>query len=92
METLLVEAEVDELPGTLREGAGGGDSGVNSGMLGVKVTDDAEVPFGEHTVFDGPNTIDAPLIIGDGLGELALDGRAGVEAVDDFLGEGLISI
>ena len=48
--------------------------------------------FGEHAVFDGPDAIDAPLIIGDGLGELTLDGRAGAEAVDDFLSEGLISI
>ncbi|MDP8983269.1 MAG: hypothetical protein M3O35_22060 [Acidobacteriota bacterium] len=61
-------------------------------MLGVKVTERAEVPFGEHAVFDGPDAIDAPLIVGDGLGELALHRGAGVEAVDQVLGEGLISI
>jgi hypothetical protein len=43
-----------------------------------------EVAHAEHAIFDGADAIDAPLIIGDGLGELALDGRLRVEAVDDF--------
>jgi hypothetical protein len=39
----------------------------------------------EHAVFDGPDAVDTPLIVGDGLSELALDGCLRVEAVYDLL-------
>ena len=42
---------------------------------------------GEHAVLDGTDSVDAPLIVGDALGELALDGSLRVEAVGNFFGE-----
>jgi len=45
------------------------------------------VTHGEHAVFDGADPVDAPLIVGDRLRELALDRGLRVEAVDDFFGE-----
>jgi hypothetical protein len=39
----------------------------------------------EHAVFDGPDAVDTPLIVGNRLCELALDRRLRVEAVYDFL-------
>jgi hypothetical protein len=44
-------------------------------------------PHAEHAVFDGPDAVD-----GDRLGEVALDRRLRVEAVDDFPGEGLVGV
>ena len=60
-------------------------------MIGVEVSRAFGMPGGQHAVFDGTDAIDAPLIVGDGLGELALDGRLRVEAVDDLLREGAVS-
>ena len=66
------------------ESAGGGERGVNVGMLGVEVAGVFEVRIGEHSVLNGADAVDAPLIVGHGLRELALHGGLGVEAVDDF--------
>ena len=57
---------------------------MNIGVLRVEVAGSFEMRLGEHAVFDGTNPVDAPLIVGDRLRELALDGGLRVEAVDDF--------
>jgi len=71
MQALFVEAEVDEVLGVLPEGAGGGEDGMNVGVLGVELAGAFEMRIGEHAVFDGSDAIDAPLIVGNGLRELA---------------------
>jgi hypothetical protein len=80
----FVEAEIGEFFRAGTEGSGGGERGMNIGMLGVEVACVFKMRVGEHAVFDGANAVDAPLIVGDGLGELALEGRLRAEAVDDF--------
>jgi len=85
VQALFVETEVDEVLGALPKGAGGGEHGMNIGVLGVGVAGAFEVRLGKHAFFDGANAIDAPLIVCHGLRELALDRGFRVEAVDDFL-------
>ena len=46
----------------------------------------------EHAVFNGTDAVDAPLIVCDRLSELALDRGLRVKAVDDFFGEGVVSV
>src|ERR1035438_1459405 len=58
----------------------------------IEVAGGFEMAHTEHAVFDGPYTIDAPLIVGDGLGKLALDRGLRVEAIDDFFGECLVGV
>src|SRR6267378_202379 len=53
MQTLFVDAQVDEVLGVGLEGSGGGEGGVDIGMLRVEVAGSFEVRFGEHAVFDG---------------------------------------
>ena len=62
------------------------------GGWAIEITRGFEVAHAEHAVFDGPYPIDAPLIVGDRLGELALDRRLCVEAVHDFFGELSVSV
>jgi hypothetical protein len=57
-------------------------------MAGIEVARGFKMAPAEDTVFDGPYALDAPLIVGDRLGELALDWGLRVEAVHDFFGEG----
>jgi hypothetical protein len=85
MEALFIEAEVDESLGVGLEGTGGQEDRVNVRVPGVEVAGVFEVPLGEHSVLNGADAVDAPLIVGDGLRELALDWSSGGEAVDDFL-------
>jgi hypothetical protein len=59
------------------------------GVVSVETAGRFEMAHAEHAVFDGPYTVDAPLIVGDGLGELALDRRLRFEAIDDLFGERL---
>ena len=58
----------------------------------VEIACGFEVAHAEHAVFDGTDTVDAPLIVGDGLGELSFDRGLRVEAVYDFFGEGLVGV
>ena len=51
-----------------------------------------EMAHAEHAVLDGADAIDAPLIVGDGLGELALDRSLRVEAVHELFGECVVSV
>jgi len=62
------------------------------GSGAVEIAGGFEVAHAEHAVFDGPDTVDAPLIVGHGLGELAFDRGLRVEAVDDFFGERLVGV
>ncbi|MDP8981088.1 MAG: hypothetical protein M3O35_10905 [Acidobacteriota bacterium] len=64
---------------------------MNLRALGVELAGVFGVRLSEHAVLDGADAVDAPLIVGDGLGELPLDGSSGREAVDEFLGERSIS-
>jgi hypothetical protein len=45
------------------------------GAGAVEVSGGFEVAHAEHAVFYRSDTVDAPLIVGDGLGELALDAQ-----------------
>ncbi len=62
------------------------------GAGAIEIAGGFEMSQAEHAVFDGTDSVDAPLIVGDGLGELALDRGLRVEAVDDFFGEGLVGV
>jgi len=62
------------------------------GVVGVEVACGFKMTHAEHAVFDGTDPIDAPSIVGYGLGELALDGSLRVEAVDDLFGECFVGI
>ena len=42
----------------------------------------------EHSVFEGFDAVDAPLVVSRGLGELSFDRGCRVEAVGIFFGEG----
>jgi hypothetical protein len=84
VQTLFIDAEIDEGFRVVAEGPGGGESGVNLGMAEIDVARGFEMAHAEHAVFDGPNAVDAPLIVGDRLGELALDRGLRVEAGHDF--------
>src|ERR1700679_261604 len=65
---------------------------MNQGAGTVEISGGFPVPPAEDAVFDRPNPVDAPLIVDDGLGELALEWVLGVEAVDHFFGEGLVGV
>jgi hypothetical protein len=62
------------------------------GGWAIEITRRFEVAHAEHAVFDGPYTVDAPLIVGYRLGELTLDWGLGVEAVDHFFAEGMVGV
>jgi len=83
-QALFVDAEVDEGFRVVTEGAGGRHGGMDFGAGAVEIPGGFEVAHTEHAVFDGPYTINAPLIVRDSLGELALDRHLCVEAVHDF--------
>jgi hypothetical protein len=65
---------------------------VDFGVIGVDVASIFEMTDAEHAVFDGRDAVNAPLIVGDGLSELALDRRLRVQAVDDFFGECIVGV
>jgi hypothetical protein len=90
LEALLVEGEVDEGVGVFAEFARGGEGGVDFGMVDVDVAGFFEVAEGEHAVFDGADSVQAPLGIDESLGELAFDGSFGFEAGEEFCPEGLV--
>ena len=70
---------------------GDGNGDIQLGVAGsVGIGDAAEFAQGEHAVFDGVDAVEAPLLVGDGLGEFALEGSLGVEGADEVLGEGLV--
>jgi hypothetical protein len=80
-QALFVNAEVHERFRVVTEGLGGGESGVGFGMAGIEVARGFKIAHAEHAVFNRSDAVDAPLIVGDRLGELALDRRLRVEAV-----------
>ena len=77
------------------EDLGGGYSCVDFGigdvdacgaeMHGVGIAGEAgtEMADGEHVGFDGASAVHAPVVFGDGLGELDFEGAFGREAFDD---------
>jgi hypothetical protein len=58
-----------------------------SGWLASKSPAASKWPMPSMPSFNRSDAVDAPLIVGDRLGELALDRRLRVEAGNDFLGE-----
>jgi hypothetical protein len=91
VQALFADTEVDESLRVVAEGLGGGHYGVDFGMLRIEIAGSFRVSEAEHAVFDGPEAVDAPLVIGNGVGELAFEGCLGIEAVNDFAGELLVS-
>ena len=62
------------------------------GAGAVEIARGFEVTHAQHAVFYRSDTVDAPLVVGDGLGKLALDRCLRVEAVYDFFGESLVGV
>jgi hypothetical protein len=73
------------------EGSGGGHSGTDLGAGAIEIAGGLEMTHPEHAVFDGPYPVNPPLIVGDRLGELALDRGLRVEAGYDFFREFVVS-
>ena len=46
------------------------------------------VAEGEEAGFEGAETVEAPLMVGKGLGELGFDGAFGLKVADEGAGEG----
>src|ERR1035438_4217318 len=62
------------------------------GTGAVEIARGFEVAQAKHAVFYRSDAVDAPLIVGDRLGELALDRWLRVEAGYDFFGKGLVGV
>ena len=79
VEAVLVEGEGGEVLGSAAEGAGLGDGGLDFGGVGFDVVGEFVVTEAEGVEFDGSGAVDAPVVLGDGNGELVLVGAVGFE-------------
>ena len=66
------------------------EGGVDFRMAWVDLGFRAEVTEGQHAVFEGAHTVEPPLGVDDGLGELAFSEGFGGEIDEEFGGEALI--
>ena len=83
VDALFVHGEKCELGGLGLERFGVGEREVDfTALIGS-----AE---GEHVIFDGSDSVEAPTVFGDGLRELVFDRVFGFEAVDQFVAEGIV--
>ncbi len=92
LETLFVEAEVDEGFQVVAEDAGGGEGSVDLGMFCLDPACGFEMTEGEHGVFDRPGPVEAPLGVAEGLGVLALERGLGREAFEESFAEEVVSV
>src|SRR5262249_5039773 len=91
LDALLVNGKKMEVVGVLKPGSGvseGVIDGVDAGSV-FRVLGQAE---GESASFNGAGALEAPAVVGDGLGDIALEVTDGSEAFEDdfavlFVGE-----
>ena len=79
----FVDGEEVETRGVGEEGAGGSEGEVDLVITFARLEQGREGKRLEDVVFDSANSVQAPVALGDGLGELAFDRVGGFETGDD---------
>src|SRR5271165_4743622 len=86
-DALLVDTEVAEGLDVLLEGERGGTSGGGAVVLGVDLIFEIVGAEGEQGLLHGPEAVETPGAVGDGLDQLALHGGLGLEVVEEVAAE-----
>ena len=91
VDALLIESEELEIVGFGDPGAGLVDGFVDGELVGVfpGMVRSVDLASGEDAGFDGADTLEAPAIFGDGLGEIDFKGADGSEGGDDAIAVGV---
>src|SRR5580704_14556107 len=86
-----MHAEIYEGLGVLAPDGGGREGGVDFRMSVVGLAVRPEVAESQHAVFEGAHTVETPLSVDYGLGELAFGEGFGSEIEDEVSGKSLVS-
>ena len=87
----FVEGDVEDVFGAAHEGGGFAEEDVGLGGAGIDLIFRVGVAEGEDAVFDGADAIEAPVAVGDEVGELEFEGAVWAEAGDDGVAKGVES-
>ena len=90
VDAVFVEGEGGEVGGFAAEGLGLGDGGLDFGGVGRVVVGMFVVADTDGVEFDGAGAVEAPVVLGDGDGELGFFGAFGLEGGEHAGFEGLV--